>query len=1367
MAEKKSPRLIWLTPVVLLAAVLSVAPGKKISTDAPYLRLVRTIETNSFAVPHPSGLTYIPQSGVFAYLSIPDPPENGGQKNLLMLVSFAGEPQGTVALAEDLANTLNISFSPLSRRLFLFNDGSQELVEYSLNAEGRPDPNTRQQFTVGHFGVIEGNGMTIDPESGDLFILDGNGGQILRVRPALGNPSDGGASYQAGELSRITVKGLPRGSLRGLAFNPVNGYLYLLHVSSRRLFGVSTSGQVMSERNLKDIPFQDPCGLVFAPSGDRTDNPENISLYLTDCGLPDTRRPGQILEICLTEPFSSAKSTLAPLALDPFQSTLVRTIRTSDPSPPSPDTAGLAFHSSNGTIFYSDSEVNEVPIFEGYNYFEMNIGGSLIGSMSTLGFGSKEPTGMAYNATNGHMFISDDDRRRVYEVNPGGDGLFGTSDDQITSIDTTRFNSFDPEGIAFDSSTQTLYIVDGVNNELYAVRPGNNGVFNGIPPDGDDLISQFDTAAFGMIDPEGIELDVSNGHLYLVGHGSESLLTEISTDGTLLREIDVSAANAVALSGLARAPSSYNSQIFSIYICDRGIDNSADPDENDGRIYEMTLPESESDDEPPVVTAFNLPGTSASLTVPILTFTATDDVGVTGYLATESSSTPAAGASGWSASPPTQYSFASGGNKTLYGWAKDAAGNVSTALSDTVVITLSDTTAPTVTAFDLPATSTSLTVPILTFTATDNVGVTGYLATESSSKPAAGASGWSTSPPTQYTFASGGTKTLYGWAKDAAGNVSTALSDTVNISTGSGQQQVIESRVSASSDDAEQTSSSGSVSLTSSDLELGADGGKPQTVGMRFANLNLPQGATIVEAYIQFTVDETDSGATSVVIRGQAADNAATFTSSNSNLTTRPLTTASATWEPAPWTVLGQAGTDQRTPNLAPIIQEIASRPGWVSGNALVILIAGSGERTAESFEGAAAAAPLLHLVYQTGGSSDTTAPTVTAFDLPSTSTSLAVPILSFTATDNVGVTGYLATESSSTPAAGASGWSSSPPTQYSFASEGSKTLYGWAKDAAGNVSTALSDTVVITLADATAPTVTAFDLPSTSDSLTVPILSFTATDNVGVTGYLATESSSTPAAGASGWSSSPPTQYSFASEGSKILYGWAKDAAGNVSTALSDTVVITLADTTVPTVTAFDLPSTFNSLAVPILSFTATDNVGVTGYLATESSSTPAAGASGWSSSPPTQYSFASEGSKTLYGWAKDAAGNVSTALSDTVVIALGRMHVGDLDGSVRMKGKSGKGDASVTVTVHDLNHNPVANAVVSGTWSGAASGTVTGTTDGSGNVTFIFGNLSSGSTVNFGIIGISHGNFIYDASANHDPDGDSDGSSITVILP
>jgi DNA-binding beta-propeller fold protein YncE len=95
-----------------------------------------------------------------------------------------------------------------------------------------------------------------------------------------------------------------------------------------------------------------------------------------------------------------------------------------------------------------------------------------------------------------------------------------------------------------------------------------------------------------------------------------------------------------------------------------------------------------------------------------------------------------------------------------------------------------DTAAPTVTAFTIPATSSSLTVPITTLTASDNTGVTGYLVNESSTKPSATASGWSATPPASYTFTSTGTKTLYAWAKDAAGNVSSSRSASVTVSGG-------------------------------------------------------------------------------------------------------------------------------------------------------------------------------------------------------------------------------------------------------------------------------------------------------------------------------------------------------------------------------------------------------------------------------------------------------------------------------------------------------------------------------------------------------------------------------------------------------
>ena len=58
-------------------------------------------------------------------------------------------------------------------------------------------------------------------------------------------------------------------------------------------------------------------------------------------------------------------------------------------------------------------------------------------------------------------------------------------------------------------------------------------------------------------------------------------------------------------------------------------------------------------------------------------------------------------------------------------------------------------------------------------------------------------------------------------------------------------------------------------------------------------------------------------------------------------------------------------------PDLASVIQEIVNRSGWVSGNALAIMVAGSGRRTAESYEGRATGAPLLHVEYSPGSGTD------------------------------------------------------------------------------------------------------------------------------------------------------------------------------------------------------------------------------------------------------------------------------------------------------------------------------------------------------------------------------------------------------------
>lgn len=90
-------------------------------------------------------------------------------------------------------------------------------------------------------------------------------------------------------------------------------------------------------------------------------------------------------------------------------------------------------------------------------------------------------------------------------------------------------------------------------------------------------------------------------------------------------------------------------------------------------------------------------------------------------------------------------------------------------------------------------------------------------------------------------------------------------------------------------------------------------------------------------------------------------------------------------------------------------------------------------------------------------------------------------------------------------------------------------------------------------------PVVSSFITPLTSNSLTVNLSTFTATDNVGVTGYLINENPVTPSLSSTRWTESVPTTYVALSTGTKTLYGWAKNAAGNVSASVKSDVTITL----------------------------------------------------------------------------------------------------------------------------------------------------------------------------------------------------------------
>jgi hypothetical protein len=177
------------------------------------------------------------------------------------------------------------------------------------------------------------------------------------------------------------------------------------------------------------------------------------------------------------------------------------------------------------------------------------------------------------------------------------------------------------------------------------------------------------------------------------------------------------------------------------------------------------------------------------------------------------------------------------------------------------------------------------------------------------------------------------------------------------------ERKPLQLRVRASSDDAEESLVDRSVNRTSSDLELVTDS-EEQLVGIRFTDVPLDPHAHLARAVLQFTVDETNTGDCQLVIEGQAADQAPAFSEQAGDISERFRTLAAVSWSVPAWSQVGQADAAQQSPELSAIIEEIVARPGWTRGNALVLLISGSGERTAESFDGQPNSAPALHIEF-------------------------------------------------------------------------------------------------------------------------------------------------------------------------------------------------------------------------------------------------------------------------------------------------------------------------------------------------------------------------------------------------------------------
>ncbi len=609
----------WTTTGALFAAALTVMPpiaeaatqsAVGSSADSTRVRPARTVHeilTSEVGVRRPTGLTYDPDRRTL--LLTGDLPKGGSE---VVAVTPAEKPRG-----REVRRALD--------------DGVTAAY----------DPRT-DQLRARTAGVGDPAGSTYTPD-GTLHVLDAAHHTIVSIAPD-------------GTVGRTSLAELAGRDLRGLAYQPNQRLLYVADTSGVKdtVFGVDASGSVVRTQDISDAKVADLQAMTFAPSADNTDPAAEQSLFVADAGTATTL--GRVAELTLAP--TAVPAAVAAAAVAPGATRTVQTGAGSAWSPNSPDPSGITYLPASGRLLVSDAEVDEIPALftTGRNLWTTNLAGAVQSTGTTVanpttGAWSQEPTGVAYDAGNDRLFVSDDDLNRIFVIsgsgvpNPLSTGNEGTR----TFFSSSAVGATDNEDVAYDSKRNNVVLVDGVNNELYRVSPGPDGLFNGVAPAGDDVATHSDLERFGISNPEGVTYDPVRDVIVVVDNKG---VWELDTNGALIDSVDISSLGAKLAAGVAVAPASDGSAKRSYYIVDRMVDNNVTPAENDGRMYEVTPSMPAIGNRPPLADAG--PDTVADVGETVqLTGTGTDD------------GQPAALTSAWSkVSGPGTAAFAAGTSAT-------------------------------------------------------------------------------------------------------------------------------------------------------------------------------------------------------------------------------------------------------------------------------------------------------------------------------------------------------------------------------------------------------------------------------------------------------------------------------------------------------------------------------------------------------------------------------------------------------------------------------------------------------------------------------------------------------------------------------
>ncbi|MBT3345704.1 MAG: hypothetical protein HN712_00380 [Gemmatimonadetes bacterium] len=288
-------------------------------------------------------------------------------------------------------------------------------------------------------------------------------------------------------------------------------------------------------------------------------------------------------------------------ATDADRLELVRYTNLWTPSPVrAADAAGVTYVADRGHLLIADSEISEYGdltdpatgerIYTGVNIFETTLDAAEIHATwqaTPEDPARSEPVGIAWHHADGHVYVTDDDEKRIFRYQFDGERSFGRP---VATMLTSYDGGYtDPEGIAVDPVTGDLLVVSGTKEEriLRFRFDASTDTFA--------IVSDFSIGKH-ISDPEGIAIHPATGHIYTI---ASSGIGEFSADGDFVQDFDYGFLEGTGIrftlpGGGTFAPTSDPNDArdaLSLYVTCRGIDNGRFPDRNslDGGLAELRL----------------------------------------------------------------------------------------------------------------------------------------------------------------------------------------------------------------------------------------------------------------------------------------------------------------------------------------------------------------------------------------------------------------------------------------------------------------------------------------------------------------------------------------------------------------------------------------------------------------------------------------------------------------------------------------------------------------------------------------------------------------------------------------------------------